>query len=206
MEANIIQFIPLIVAFTAGGFALLQIRSNNITNARLKWLDNLKQILTEFLAECAILQLKQGLTTGIDERRQFAPISDSTQTYYNKITESIIEHLKLIDSKYDLIKLNLNPKESLHLKLEKLLDNYMDLFNEMPKHETTESYNALIRKMSAYSDTIVLLVRYIMKLEWEKTKRHNISRLYFMKLSKGKTLLSEALELKLLPERSPSKK
>jgi hypothetical protein len=203
MEIKIIQWIPLIVAFTAGGFALRQIRSNNITNARIKWLDNLKQILTDFFSECAILQLKQGLIIGIDEQYQTSPMEDSIRSYYSRIAESTFEHLKLVSSKYDLIKFNLSPKEALHLKLEKLLDTYMELFNEMPKHKTTESYNALTRKMSAYSDTIVLLARYVMKIEWEKTKRHYISRIYFMKLARGRLLLKEALGLELLPERKP---
>lgn len=89
----------------------------------------------------------------------------------NTINESIIEHLKIIESKHNLIKLNLNPKENLHKKLETLLDEYMDLFNQIPTQKTIESYNLLTRKKSAHSDTIILLIRYVMKLEWEKTKR-----------------------------------
>ena len=203
MEQKLIQWLPLLVTFTAGMFALFQIRSNNITNARIRWLENLKQVLTEFLSECATLQLKKGVSKEIDERGKEAPVPEAAQVYYNKISEETIDHLKTIEAKHDLIKLSLNPKEEVHQKLDKLLDEYMELFNKIPTPHTTQDYNALLRKMSAYSNTIVLLVRYIMKLEWEKTKRLYLSRYIFMNFGKGERLLAEALGLKFLPERPP---
>jgi hypothetical protein len=203
MNQEITPWLPLIVVLVAGIFALFQIKSNNITNARIKWLENLKQVLTDFLSECTILQLKEGVSKGINEMGQKAEISEITLLYRNKLNESTIEHLKIIESKHDLIKLNLNPKEVLHQKLEELLDNYMKLFNEIPEKKTVEEYNALIRKMESHSDTLVLLSRYIMKLEWEKTKRTYLLKKWYMKFGQGKEILWEALELKLLPERIP---
>ncbi len=206
MNKEITQWLPLLVTIVAGIFALSQIKSNNITNARIKWLENLKQVLTDFLSECTILQLKEGVSKGIYEKGQKTPVSDNTLAYLNKINESTIEHLKIIESKHDLIKLNLNPKEILHQKLEKLLDDYMELFNKIPEKKTTEDYNALTRKMGAYSDTLVLLIRFIMKLEWEKTKRTFIFRKWYMKFGNGKKMLIEASNIKLLPERQAQEK
>lgn len=203
MNEEITRWLPLLATLVAGIFALSQIRSNNITNARIKWLENLKQVLTDFLSECFILQMKEGLSKGINERGEKAKIPETSMAYLNKINESTIEHLRIIESKHDLIKLNLNPKEDLHQKLETLLDNYMDLFNKIPAQKSTDEYNALLRKMSAHSDTIVLLIRYIMKLEWEKTKRPYLSRKWYMNFGKGRVTLHEALCLSLLPERTP---
>jgi hypothetical protein len=206
MDKEIIPWLPLLVTLVAGIFALFQIKSNNITNARLKWLDNLKQVLTDFLSECTILQLKEGVSKGIKEIGLENNISSTTLDYLKRLDESIIEHLKIIESKYSLIKLNLNPKEILHQKLEELLDDYMSLFNEIPEKKATKDYNALTRQMEAYSGTLVLLIRYIMKLEWEKTKRTYLSRMFYMNIGKGKTLIFEAVNLKLMPERPPKEK
>jgi len=199
MNEEITRWLPLLVASLAGTFALWQIRSNNITNARIKWLENLKQVLTDFISESTIFQLKEGVSKGIVVKSQIVGLSETEHSYLNKITESTPEHLKIIESKHNLIKLNLNPKESLHQKLEALLDEYMDLFNEIPTQRSHDNYNLLTRKMSAYSDTIILLIRYVMKLEWEKTKRPYLSRIFYMKYGKGRELLTEALNLDLLP-------
>jgi hypothetical protein len=205
MNDEITRWLPLLVASLTGVFALLQIRSNNITNARIKWLENLKQVLTDFISESTIFQLKEGVSRGIEQSSQLIKPSENTQVYLNKINESIIEHLKIIESKYNLIILNLNPKENLHKKLETLLDEYMNLFNQIPTQKSLENYNLLTRKMSAHSDTIILLIRYVMKLEWEKTKRSYFSRIFYMKFGKGKKILIEALNLKLLPIKIPNK-
>lgn len=205
MNEEISRWLPLLTAILAGIFALSQIRSNNITNARIKWLENLKQLLTEFLSECMVLQLSEGLKKGLAEKNPNEPVSDSMKTYLNKINESTFDKLKIIESKHNLIKLNLNPKEELHQKLEKLLDHYMKLFNEIPIQTNLDDHNFLGRKMNSYSDTIILLIRYVMKLEWEKTKRPFLSRIFYMSWGKGKELLTEALNLKLIPIKEPKR-
>lgn len=205
MNEEITRWLPLLVATLAGFFALFQIRANNITNARIKWLENLKQVLTDFITESTIFQLKEGISKGIEQSNQNDKLPESTKLYLNKINESTIEHLKIIECKYNLIILNLNPKEKSHQKLENLLEQYMDMFNQIPAQKTLNNYNILMRKMSSHSDTIILLVRYVMKLEWEKTKRSYFSRIFYLKFGKGKKLLNEALNLNLLPIKQPQK-
>lgn len=198
MNQEITRWLPLLVVTVAGFFALSQIKSNNITNARIKWLENLKQVLTDFISESSSFQFKEGISIGISKNNPKAEISEYAQSFLNKITESTIDHLKIIESKHDLIKLNLNPKEILHQKLEILLDEYMEMFNQIPSQNKINDYTVLIRKMSAHSHTIILLARYIMKLEWEKTKRSYFSRIFYMKFGNGKNILHEALNLNLL--------
>ncbi|MBP4143236.1 hypothetical protein J3S90_15655 [Flavobacterium sp. P4023] len=199
MNEEITRWLPLLVVTLAGIFALSQIRSNNITNARIKWLENLKQMLTDFIMESTVFQLKEGVSKGIEEIKQKDKISEDAKLFLNKINDSTFEHLKIIDCKYNLILLNLNPKEKLHQKLENLLEQYMNMFNQIPAQKNLNDYNILIRKMTPHSDTIILLVRYVMKLEWEKTKRSYFSRIFYLKFGKGKEILHEALNLKLLP-------
>lgn len=199
MNQEIIKWLPLVVVMVAGFFALAQIKSNNITNARIKWLENLKQVLTDFISESSSFQLKEGVSIGIAKNNPDIEISAFAQSFLNKITESTIEHLKTIACKHDLIKLNLNPKEILHQKLEIFLDEYIEMFNRIPSQNNINDYHVLIRKMSAHSETIILLARYIMKLEWEKTKRSYFSGIFYMKFGKGKKILCDAINLKLLP-------
>lgn len=199
MNQEIIKWLPLVVVMVAGFFALAQIKSNNITNARIKWLENLKQVLTDFISESSSFQLKEGVSIGIAKNNPNKEISAFAQSFLNKITESTIEHLKTIACKHDLIKLNLNPKEILHQKLEIFLDEYIEMFNRIPSQNNINDYHVLIRKMSAHSETIILLARYIMKLEWEKTKRSYFSGIFYMKFGKGKKILCDAINLKLLP-------
>ena len=196
MYEKFIQWLPILVVFIAGAFALHQIRSNNITNARIKWLENLKQIISDFFSECAILQLKWGLLQRIDEESKLTTTNQNIQSFYDKINDSIIDNLKIIESKHDLIKLNLNPKENLHLKFENILDIYMRIIDEIPSNKNLEKYEGLVKGLAAYSETLKLLIRYIMKLEWEKTKRSYLSKYCYMKFGKGKKILKEAMSLK----------
>ena len=81
MNEEITRWLPLLATLVAGIFALSQIRSNNITNARIQWLQNLKQVLTDFLSECLSLQLKEGLSKGINERGEKAKIPETAMAY-----------------------------------------------------------------------------------------------------------------------------
>lgn len=196
MYIEFIKWLPLLIALLTGGFALVQIRSNNITNSRIRWLENLKQLVSDFFAECAILQIKEGISIGINERRKLSPTDKEIQLQYDKINESTVEVLRNIELKYNLIILNLNPLEDLHQQFEKILEDYMDLFNQIPKIKEPIEYVGLIRRMKPYSDALTKLTRYILKLEWEKTKRSYLSKQYYMKLGKGGVIKKKALSLK----------
>jgi len=202
MNEEITNWLPLLITFIAGAFALSQIRSNNITNARIEWLQNLKHEVTDFLAECAVVDFEQGLQKRIKEKNSDKELPENAKEIFNKINESFSDHLKIIESKHNLILLNLNPKEPLHQKLEKHLNDYMQLVNEIPKQNSIHDHSKLSRKIDAHGDTLILLNRYIMKLEWEKTKQSYLWRKWYMKCGKGKQILKEALNLKLLPERA----
>lgn len=201
MYSELIKWSPLLGVIIAGSFAIFQIKANNVTNARIKWLDNLKQVVTDFLSEGAIIQLKHGIQKEIDERGVENEISKDAKDFSLQLIKDLLEHLKLIELKYNLIVINLNPKEPLHQKLEKHLKDYMDLFNEMPLKKKSNDHKALMRTLEAHSDTLSLLIRYTIKLEWERTKRTSCNWRWYKKCGKGKGILDEALNLELLPER-----
>ena len=100
MKEESIRFIPIFAVIIAGLFALFQIRSNNITNARLRWLENFKQLITDFIAEITSIQLKEGITkniSGTEFEAQFF------KDFNIKMIESYLDHLKSIQNKLTLI-------------------------------------------------------------------------------------------------------
>ena len=161
MISEFIKWLPLIVTFVAGAFALLQINTNNITNARIKWLETFKQILSDFFSESMILQLKDGVTKGIksDTGPQLR-----LQNINDRLTESYFEHLKVLVMKYYLIKLNLNPNEDIHQKLDLLLEEYMNLINLLPQEADQTKQTTILRDLTALSDRIILFNRFLVKL------------------------------------------
>ena len=188
------QWLPIFVVFIAGFFALHQIRSNNITNARIKWLDNLKLSVADFFSEATGLLMKEGVARAINLRRQNEPNKEQHQLDYDKMNYSVMEHLQTIELKYSLLKLNLNPKEKLHMNFEKLLESFMDLINKTPDTSDSE-YSSLLKEITICNNKLIEISRYIIKLEWERTKRSYISRLYYKRLGKGRRLMIEGIDI-----------
>ena len=201
MYQKLVQWLPLIIASIGALTALHQIRSNNITNARIRWLENFKYLLSDFVSECTALIIEDGVSKAFNEKGD-EYINEVAKSYYTKIIERVVDHLKVIESNHDLIKLNLNPKEKLHIKFERVLDIYMEYVNKLPACKSLEEYNELTKKMRPYSNALTLLARYIVKLEWERTKKSFLYKVYYMKFGKGKIVLNEAINLEILPETS----
>jgi len=190
------QWLPIFVVFIAGFFALHQIRSNNITNARIKWLDNLKLSVADFFSEATGLLMKEGVARAINLRRQNEPNKEQHQLDYDKMNHSVMEHLQAIELKYSLLKLNLNPKEKLHVNFEKLLESFMDLINKIPDISDNE-FRSLLHEITICNSKLIEISRYVIKLEWERTKRSYLSRLYYKNLGKGRKLMNEGIDITL---------
>ncbi len=187
MTENIVKWLPLIVALVAGIFALSQVKSNNITNARLKWLEQFKQIITEFLAESTMIQLKEGVTsiTGSDADKQYF------RDLNNKLIDSYYEHLRNIQAKLILIKLNLNPKEEIHIIFMKTIDDYMKLFNKLPITKENNERSELLKNLDLEERKLISIIQCLIKLEWEKTKKNKVRWYFYSNFGKGKNLLNE---------------
>lgn len=189
-----IHWLPLIIAFIAGSFALIQIRVNNITNARLKWLDSLKNHLADFNSEVFKLSMNKAVVKKIDELEAAGSKSETAENFAKTVNAGLIDHLKIIQHKFDMIRLNLNPKEDLHISLMNLLDNYMALLNKIPKMDV-KGQAELAKEMSTCSEKLILVVRFILKLEWEKIKKSSINYYWYMHFGKGEKLKTEALSV-----------
>lgn len=95
------QWLPLIISLIAGFFALKQIRINNITNARLKWLDGLKILVSDFFSEYFIFILRQEVEKGIDHIQSLGKTNQKADFFLEKIPENTLGHLKIISAKHE---------------------------------------------------------------------------------------------------------
>ncbi|HTB99400.1 MAG TPA: hypothetical protein VK705_01835 [Ferruginibacter sp.] len=191
---NWISSIPF-ATLAAGIFALWQIRSNNITNAKLRWLDNFKTVVSEFLSEGSTLVFKSNVCSGLFEKIKTHP-NEEAEKYANKLHQELLEDIKMVDLKYYLVKLALDPKEKVHSNFELMLTQYIVVLNMTPLSNEDERL-LITKQLRNYSENFISLNRYITKLEWEKIKRNDLSRWYYTKFGEGKKLLNEALLVQL---------
>ncbi len=186
----------LIAALIVGQYAIIQIRNNNITNARIKWLENLKNFISQFAACSSDLILS-------------VQISHYKAAYENQeknISDLNWEHEKrvinLITSLYTnlhLIILNLNPKEDSHIKLKdklnahyKLLTDFIKTYGNLTNDKGEKiSEMEYINKVDEKILEIILLSRYIMKIEWEKVKRSESDFNDYINFGKGKEFMED---------------
>lgn len=80
--------VPLIVAGLAGGFALLQVKTNIVSASRIKWIDDLRETLSEYLTE-----LTKGLfyyrNHAVDMNNKGQTTNSEQNENYHKYTDSI---------------------------------------------------------------------------------------------------------------------
>lgn len=190
----IISWLPLIGVIIAGSFAIAQIRLNNITNSRIKWLDGLKALIADFNSEVFRLSLNKSVVKRIDSLKEQGYSSNLADDFASTVNNGLVKQLKVIQYKFYMIRLNLNPKEDLHIALTEVIDYLMDLINQIPK-TTNEQHPELVEKMTACSDRIVLIARLIFKLEWEKLKRNWLFRKLYLNFGAGESIRKEILEL-----------
>ena len=184
---EVIKWSPLIIAFIAGWFALKQIRLNNITNSRIKWLDTLKHTIADYIAEVTSLSMKIGVLEHVQQANSLGNFSKKADELADEFVKDKVPQLQRIQLKYDLIKLNLNPREDIHLRMEGILERHMNLLNKLPTVKG-EEHNRIIVDMRNCYENLLKVVRIVMKLEWEKTKRTSCSYRRYINKGKGKIL------------------
>ncbi|TXJ29036.1 MAG: hypothetical protein E6Q24_04990 [Chitinophagaceae bacterium] len=188
----ILPWFPLLGVIIAGYFAVLQIRLNNITNARIKWLDTLKEQLAGFNSEIFELTMNKAVVKTIEELESQGLHSDQAGAFADAVGNGLIDQLKKIQHKFDSIRLNLNPKEDLHIAVLRVMDVLMGLLNQIPNTPFKKQKN-LTRDITDCTDQLVLIARLIFKLEWEKIKQNRFQRFYYSRYCQGASIHDEIL-------------
>jgi hypothetical protein len=152
--------------------------------------------ISDFISESEMILLNKMASGSIENRAKEQSIPKNAIDFIEKVNADLPLQLKSIEAKYILIKLNLNPKEDLHIKFEEALELYMDQFNKIPlvKNDKDESIN-LIQTMRKQNECLILLARNLMKLEWEKIKKSELNYFLYSHFGKGKILLKESLKI-----------
>lgn len=133
---------------------LEQVRANNISNARITWLNELRKLLVEFLSSCTVYLeciLSENKYKALDEKvpvdllREIDKAKDDSRKYLASIL------------------LFLNPEDKLHKELELLLLEFLRNDTEPNK----DIYGELLER-------IITKARELLKETWEQAKNETI--------------------------------
>lgn len=133
---------------------LSQVRANNISQARINWMQDFRNEITRYNGEVAMINFYlQDVIDLIESGKK-----DQAKTLYN----DQIERIKNARQYAFKIKLFLNTKENTHKELE-------DLINEYYK-SALEDYKSVKNDFNDISDKILVVSRKILKDVWEQAK------------------------------------
>ncbi|PKB17955.1 hypothetical protein [Flavobacterium sp. 5] len=164
-ESNLLTYIlPILVALIAAFIALCQVKSNNISSARIAWMENLREILSELIvayADCHLIVMN--MHHKLEEARKISQIAigEIIKTDYHLHVASIHKVNKLANK----VLLYLDSDNANHHRIEALIDKlsknlrFEDVLN-LKQDELQENL-----------DEIILLSKKIFKCEWQKSKR-----------------------------------
>lgn len=166
-------------AWYAARSALRNARQNSVTDARLKWLIELKQLISSYLTNAISTYAQQKELAGYSKMgeefekraKENNEVYDSKEfaKYVLEKRDKVLSLVTMIDTQYHLIRLNLNPKERtieyvLRLKL-------IDFNNEL--HQYGKDGHVYI--FDDDINDIIDICNQLFKVEWEKAKRGEIT-------------------------------
>jgi hypothetical protein len=197
---------PIIVVLLTGLIAIHQIRVNNITNARIKWLQNLKTLLTDFLVSTSnliqnkihLIQINEAWLKNANNKLTTQD-ADLNKELKLKILIDAFDNKGKLKTNLNLIDLNLNSKELPNQNLMEMLKMYLKMSIELFETDKDDKDEDIRKKMvltSKLEGDIIHLSGCIMKLEWEKTKRWRPYYWYYLYIGNGRKIYLEAKDLK----------
>lgn len=147
--------ITIVVALIAALFALFQARSNTIAQARIKWIEELKDNISKFCDASVSTAYYFEMSNNLHKK-------DKTESkyYYEKYLKSNSDVIILSNK----IKITLNPYETKHKEI-------IDIVKKIENYMKTPDNNISQIKIEEYLFDIDLLCQDIIKEEWQKSKK-----------------------------------
>ena len=133
---------------------LAQVRANNISQARINWIQDLRSELSRYIGEVAIINFYLQEVIELNKNRK----KEEAKELYN----AQIDRIKEARQYAFKIKLFLNKGESDHSKLESLIDNYFKT--------ALDDYSTVKSNFNTISNDILDISRKILKDAWEQAK------------------------------------
>lgn len=154
------NLLTILLALIAGLVALYQVKSNTISSARITWIENLRNTLSEYsaLVNLTITKLKNMIEVGTKlANPDYDGFRDDYQSYLstsNKVSELGYK-----------VKLYVNPAEKDHMEIVKLIEKIDHTLEKrkIQNIDTAEVQNDI--------DLIISKSKTIFKTEWTKSKR-----------------------------------
>ena len=133
---------------------LAQVKANNIAKARIDWIQNLRPIIGDFIANTSKTSII--LTDAVNANKQ------NEKEKALKYMDEFIESMHLLHSQNNQILLYLNPERLSHKKLEESMTVYLNslVLDDNFNKQTDEGLFELILENS----------RYVIKEAWEQAK------------------------------------
>lgn len=158
-------FLPLIVALVVALFALVQMRSNNIMQARIKWIEELKGNISNFMSIMNSINIEL-----INMREEINSLSQNAVNFeidkrqlVDKHYENIYKNREKVDKYLTLIELSLDSTIKLHVKLNEKLDEFADKARKSYQIENMEDLDSIKKEC-------IQLSREVIKKEWNKAR------------------------------------
>ncbi len=158
-ETLITNAVTIVIALFAGIVALHQVKLNIVSDARIKWIESLRDTLSQYCTELDKYSLAKA--NYFDERKVKSgeDLENALSKFYHPYTETANEVLRL-QSK---LMLYLNSKDQNHKQIEDLLRQ-----NSIILHDLSDCH---VEKIRRNIEQIIRLGKEIFRLEWRKSKR-----------------------------------
>ena len=167
--------IPVIVAIIGIRFAIYQLKLNAITQARIKWIENVRDLLSSIVSDINIVGMEYSdMEEDLKEKEKILTEIefDKYEEELEKKVDNIIKpYIHKGDRESFQLQLYLNKSHPDHIQLIKLIDLLLDLEWDDDKKIQIQS--------SKVEEKIVELGGKIIQDEWDKiTKENRLNPLY----------------------------
>jgi hypothetical protein len=158
--------IPIVIAIFGGIITIYQVKLNVIATARVKWIESLRETISEFIAVSFSLQKRIGLKKL--ESIHYGP-EEAIKKHGVEIFELYAKSQKLGNK----IKLYLNIKKPQHQKLNNEIDNFIKtaISTLTITKEGFDNIGEINTKMLDITNEIVICSQDILQEEWDNTSK-----------------------------------
>lgn len=157
-------FLTILVALIAAFIALYQVKSNNISNARIAWMENLREVLSELCVAFSDSRLTFiNMGERIKQARKISP--EAADNVLEENYDKFIQSLHKVNKLSNKVFLYLDSDNKTHQELEMIINKLgSDLDYEKIEKIEQEQLNKDL-------DKIIEISKKIFKTEWQKSKQ-----------------------------------
>lgn len=145
--------------------ALAQVKENNISSARIQWIQELRPLLANLISNASLFSSSSLELKNYFDKSKESDLTKSEKEELVKLHHGTMEKLDLIQLDYNQIKLFLNKDEKAHKDLDTVIHNYIMMAGAKSLGKEIE--------IEVNEDQLIDKSRTVLKNAWEQAK--NIS-------------------------------